>query len=392
MNTQSSHKIIKNKLGLLNLAQTLGSVSKACKTMGFSRDSYYRFRDLYERGGEAALQEISRRKPILKNRIDPSIEEAVVNFAIDKPAYGQHRVSNELRKVGVFVSGGGVRSIWLRHDLETFQKRLKALSAKIAQDGIILTEDQLFALERAREEKQAHGEIETEHPGYLGSQDTYYVGTIKGVGRIYQQTYIDTYCKLAIVKLYQQKHAITSADLLNDRVIPFYEAHDIPLLRILTDRGSEYCGNRETHEYQLYLDLEDIEHTRTKVKHPQTNGICERFHKTIQNEFYATAFRRKIYNSLEELQVDLDAWVLDYNEQRTHSGKHCFGKTPMQTFLDSKHIAIEKQLNRTFQTTESVLAVIPPKRAASKSRINTSPAFSAGRVSLLKPSYAFALE
>lgn len=326
--------------------------------MGFSRDSYYRFRDLYERGGEAALQEISRRKPILKNRIDPSIEEAVVNFAIDKPAYGQHRVSNELRKVGVFVSGGGVRSIWLRHDLETFQKRLKALSAKVAQDGIILTEDQLFALERAREEKQAHGEIETEHPGYLGSQDTYYVGTIKGVGRIYQQTYIDTYCKLAIVKLYQQKHAITSADLLNDRVIPFYEAHDIPLLRILTDRGSEYCGNRETHEYQLYLDLEDIEHTRTKVKHPQTNGICERFHKTIQNEFYATAFRRKIYNSLDELQVDVDAWIQDYNEQRTHSGKHCFGKTPMQTFLDSKHIAIEKQLNRTFQTADPVLATV----------------------------------
>lgn len=353
MNTQSSHKIIKNKLGLLNLAQTLGSVSKACKTMGFSRDSYYRFRDLYERGGEAALQEISRRKPILKNRIDPSIEEAVVNFAIDKPAYGQHRVSNELRKVGVFVSGGGVRSIWLRHDLETFQKRLKALSAKIAQDGIILTEDQLFALERAREEKQAHGEIETEHPGYLGSQDTYYVGTIKGVGRIYQQTYIDTYCKLAIVKLYQQKHAITSADLLNDRVIPFYEAHDIPLLRILTDRGSEYCGNRETHEYQLYLDLEDIEHTRTKVKHPQTNGICERFHKTIQNEFYATAFRRKIYNSLEELQVDLDAWVLDYNEQRTHSGKHCFGKTPMQTLEDSIPLALAKQLNQILPTSVS---------------------------------------
>ena len=161
---------------------------------------------------------------------------------------------------------------------------------------------------------------------------------------------------MAIVKLYNQKHAITSADLLNDRVIPFYEEHGISLLRVFTDRGSEYCGNREKHEYQLYLDLEDIEHTSTKVKHPQTNGICERLHKTIQNEFYTTAFRRKIYNCLEELQADLDTWVLDYNKQRTHSGKHCFGKTPMQTFLDSKHIAIQKQLDRTHQTTETVLA------------------------------------
>ena len=171
--------------------------------MGFSRDSYYRFRDLYERGGEAALQEISRRKPILKNRIDPSIEEAVVNFAIDKPAYGQHRVSNELRKVGVFVSGGGVRSIWLRHE-KTFQKRLKSIISQNRTRRHHTHRRPTVCIERAREEKQAHGEIETEHPGYLGSQDTYYVGTIKGVGRIYQQTYIDTYRKLAIVKLYQQ--------------------------------------------------------------------------------------------------------------------------------------------------------------------------------------------
>ena len=349
MNMKSSDKIIRNKLGLLKLAQTLGDVSKACRTMGFSRDSYYRFKELYEQGGSAALQEISRRKPILKNRVDPAIEEQVVRFALDKPAYGQQRVSNELRKDGVFVSSGGVRSIWLRHDLETFQKRLKALSAKVAQDGIILTEDQLSALERARDEKQAHGEIETEHPGYLGAQDTYYVGNIKGVGRIYQQTFIDTYSKLAIVKLYPQKHAIAAADVLNDRVIPLFESHGIRLLRILTDRGSEYCGNRERHEFQLYLDLESIEHTRTQVKSPQTNGICERFHRTIQNEFYVTAFRRKMYHSLAELQADVDVWIEQYNVERTHTGKHCFGKTPMQTFLDSKHFAIEKQLDLSCQ-------------------------------------------
>lgn len=355
MNTSVSTKVIKNKVGLLKLAQQLDSVSKACKVMGFSRDSFYRFKELYEQGGEAALIEISRKKPILKNRVEPAIEQAVVAFAIEQPAYGQHRVSNELRKNGIVISGGGVRSIWLRHDLETFAKRLKALSAKVAQDGIILTEDQLRALERAREEKQAHGEIETEHPGYLGCQDTYYVGNIKGVGRIYQQTFIDSYCKIAMVKLYDRKHAITAADMLNDKVLPWYEAQGIPLLRILTDRGSEYCGNREHHEFALYLDLEDIDHTRTKAKSPQTNGICERFHQTIQNEFYATAFRRKVYTSLEQLQVDVDAWIHSYNTERTHSGKHCFGKTPWQTFVNSKSIALEKQLDRTIPTANSAI-------------------------------------
>lgn len=355
MNTTQERKVIKNKVGLLKLAEQLDSVSKACKVMGFSRDSFYRFKELYEQGGEAALQEISRKKPVLKNRVDPAIEEAVVAFAIEQPAYGQMRVSNELRKRGTFISGGGVRSIWLRHDLETFAKRLKALSAKVAQDGLILTDDQIHALEKAREEKQAHGEIETEHPGYLGCQDTYYVGNIKGVGRIYQQTFIDSYSKVVQVKLYDRKHAITAADMLNDRVLPWYEEQGIPLLRILTDRGSEYCGNREHHEYALYLDLEGIDHSRTKTKSPQTNGICERFHQTIQNEFYATAFRRKLYTSLEQLQADVDVWVDSYNRERTHSGKHCFGKTPLQTFLDSKPLAIAKQLDRTIPT-ESIPA------------------------------------
>lgn len=346
----NEQKVIKNKVGLLRLAQTLGSVSQACKVMGFSRDSFYRFKELHDNGGEAALQEICRKKPNLRNRIDPAIEAAVVAFAIEQPAFGQQRVGNELRKRGTFVSGAGVRTIWLRHDLETFDKRLKALSARVAQDGLILTEDQVRALEKAREEKAAHGEIETEHPGYLGSQDTYYVGNLKGVGRIYQQTFVDTYSKVAIVKLYDRKHAITAADALNDRVLPFFEEHGIPLLRILTDRGSEFCGNRETHEYVLYLDIENIEHTRTKVKSPQTNGICERFHQTIQNEFYASAFRRKLYSTIEQLQADVDDWLKSYNEERAHSGKYCYGKTPMQTLLDSKPLANAKQLNRTVPT------------------------------------------
>jgi hypothetical protein len=310
--------------------------------MGYSRDSFYRFKTLYETGGEAALQEISKQKPNKKNRVDSEIEIAVLDFAYQQPAYGQLRVSNELKKRGILVSAGGIRSIRLRHDLATFKSRLKALEAKMAQENLILTESRLVALERAKEEKEAHGEIETEHPGYLGAQDTYYVGNIKGVGHIYRQTFIDTYTKVAVCKLYDRKNALVAADILNDKVIPFFDSQNLPLLRILTDRGSEYCGKREHHEYELYPDIENIEHSKTKARSPQSNGICERFNKTCKDEFYSVAFRKKVYRNIDEIQLDLDEWLWQYNNERTHTGKYCYGKTPMQTLMDSIPLAKDK--------------------------------------------------
>ena len=159
---------------------------------------------------------------------------------------------------------------------------------------------------------------------------------------MYQQTYVDTYSKVAFAKLYVTKTPITAADLLNDRVLPFFEENQLPILRILTDRGTEYCGKAEHHDYQLYLAVNDIEHTKTKAQSPQTNGICERFHKTVLQEFYQIALRKHIYNDVETLQKELDNWLFYYNNERTHQGKMCLGRTPIATLLDGKKIWKEK--------------------------------------------------
>ena len=341
----TTDKIIKHKVGLLNLAEELGNVSKACKMMGLSRDTFYRYKSAVDEGGVTALFDENRRKPNVKNRVDEVVEQAVVEYAVEFPAHGQHRASNELRKRGTFVSGSGVRSIWLRNELANFKQRLKALEAKVAEDGIILTEAQVIALEKKKHDDEACGEIDTAHPGYLGSQDTFYVGTFKGVGRVYQQTFVDTYSKVAFAKLYTTKTPITAADMLNDKVLPFFEQQSLPMLRILTDRGTEYCGRADQHDYQLYMALNDIEHTRTKANSPQTNGICERFHKTILNEFYHVALRKHIYNDVGSLQKDLDEWVHYYNNERTHQGKVCCGRTPIETLNDGKKIWQEKFFN-----------------------------------------------
>ncbi|WP_459994392.1 helix-turn-helix domain-containing protein, partial [Mannheimia haemolytica] len=249
----SNNLLIKHKTGLLNLAEELGNISQACKVMGMSRDTSYSYQQAVEQGGGDALLNQNRRVPNLKNRVDEATEQAVVKFAFDNPAFGQVRVSNELRKQGIFISAGGVRSIWLRHNLANFKQRLNALEKAVAEKGIILSENQVQALERKKEDDVACGEIETAHPGYLGSQDTFYVGNLKGVGGIYQQTFIDTYSKVAFAKLYTMKTAISAADMLNDKVLPFFESQGLPMLRILTDRGSEYCGKVENHDYELYL-------------------------------------------------------------------------------------------------------------------------------------------
>ena len=358
-------KVARSKMNLLELAEYLQNVSEACRVTGVSRQHFYDIKKAYEEGGLEGLREKTKRKPNIKNRVAPEIERAVVEMAIEQPAYGQLRASNELRKGGVLISPGGVRSIWLRHELETFKKRLTRLEEKSAKEGIVYTEAQLVALEKAKREKESDpDEIETHHPGYLLAQDTMYVGYLKGVGRIYQQSAIDTYSSVAFAKLYETKVPVTAADCLNDRVLPFFQERGVDVLRMLTDRGTEYCGRDDRHPYELYLALNEIEHTRTKAKHPQTNGICERFHQTCLDEFYKVTFRKKIYRSLDELQVDLDHFVRHYIESRTHQGKRCQGRTPMATFLDGLPLALEKRINQPPQPPRMESPITPSEAAS----------------------------
>ena len=326
--------IINRKLNIVELGTTLGNISEACRKLGISRQHYYDIKTAIEEEGLEGLLEKSRRSPRIGNRVAPEIEQNVLDYSLEFPTHGQTRAANELKKQGTIISAGGVRSIWLRHNLQTKGLRLKRLEQWVAETSNILTESQVQALEQAKQEQEAHGEVESPHPGFLVAQDTCYVGYIKGVGKIYQQTGIDTHSNTGFAKVYNDRTALAAADFLNDHVLPFFDEHGIRVLRILSDNGSEYCGRRDEHAYQLFLQLNEIEHTRIKVRHPQTNGAVERLNQTIQEEFYKVAFRKKLYRSLEEIQTDLDEFMVWYNTDRTNQGRYCQGRTPMQTFIE----------------------------------------------------------
>lgn len=326
--------IIQRKVNIIELGATLGNISDACRKLGVSRQHYYDIKQAIAEDGIEGLLEKSRKAPRMGNRVSPEIEQRILDYSLEFPTHGQARVSNELKRQGIILSGGGVRSIWQRHQLEKKHLRLKRLEKWAAENTNVLTEAQVQALEVAKEEKEAHGEIETHHPGFLLGQDTYYVGYIKGIGKIYQQTGIDTFSNVGFAKLYSDKTSLAAADLLNDKVLPYFDQHGASLLRVLTDRGTEYCGKPENHPYQLFLHLSDIEHTRTKVRHLQTKGCTEKLNQTIQDEFYAVAFRKTLYTSMEQMQADLNAFMDKYNRDRTNQGRHCKGWTPAETFAD----------------------------------------------------------
>jgi transposase InsO family protein len=331
----TKEKLIKARVGMLALAEELKNISLACKRAGISRSHYYEIKEAFEKFGPDGLAPAARRRPRMPNQTPPEIERRILEMTAQFPTYSYMRISLQLKLVGVGVSPAAVRGVWQRHGLTLKIQRLLWLEQKTASEGGVLTERQLRLLQKHRGrlvDPEQH--VESPRPGFLLCQDTYFVGTIKGVGRIYMQSVVDAFCSLGFAKLYLSKVPMTAVDVLDDRVLPFYEEHGVAIGHLLTDNGREYCGRELQHPFELYLAINEIEHRRTQVHSPQTNGFCERFHRTLKEEFFSIAFRKNFYETLDQLQIDLDRYMQFYNRERSHQGYRTKGRTPSRAFLE----------------------------------------------------------
>lgn len=327
-------KATRRKLSLLELASELSNVSKACKIMGYSRQQFYEIRRNYQTyGAEGLVDRLPGPKGPHPNRVDEEVEAAILEYCLKNPSHGPVRVANQLVLQGVQVSSGGVRGVWSRHNLLTRQNRLLRLENSVREQNFQLSDDQIKLLERFSPEfRERH--IETRHTGDLVAVDTFFVGTLKGVGKVYLQSVLDCHSRFAWGRLYANKLPVTAVHVLNEDVLPFFEEHDAKITTVLSDNGREFCGRADQHPYELFLQLEGIEHRTTKIRRPQSNGFIERLHRTILDEHFRVMGRTKWYESIEEMQTDLYEYLRHYNYERTHQGRNMSGRTPYTVFID----------------------------------------------------------
>lgn len=345
-------KVARRKLSLLELAGELSNVSKACKIMGYSRQQFYEIRRNFQTyGAEGLLDRLPGPKGPHPNRVPPEIEEAVLAHSLDHPCHGPVRVSHELALRGITVSSGGVRGVWSRHGLLTKHERLLRLEKATAERTIELTEEQTRLLERFSPEFRSR-HIEAPYTGALVAVDTFFVGALKGVGKVYLQTAIDCHSRYAWARLFPNKLPLTAVALMNNDVLPTFEECGTAIDNVLSDNGREFCGRMDQHPYELFLQLEGIEHKTTRVKRPQSNGIVERLHRTLLDEHFRVEGRRTWFETIDEMQTCLDGYLETYNRQRPHQGRGMGGRTPLQAFIDG----IPENREVTRQETDDIIA------------------------------------
>ncbi|MBM3600146.1 MAG: IS481 family transposase [Alphaproteobacteria bacterium] len=331
MTTQK--KVARRKLSLLELASDLGNVSKACRVMGYSRQQFYEIRRNFQTyGADGLIDRLPGTKGPHPNRVTAEIEAAILDHALAHPCHGPMRVAQELALKGIQVSSGGVRGVWQRHSLLTKHERLLRLEKATAERKLTLSDEQIRLLERFSPEfRERH--IEAPYTGAVVAVDTFFVGHLKGVGKVYLQTAIDCHSRHAWARLYPNKLPVTAVQLMNNDVLPTFDAHGISIVAVLSDNGREFCGREDRHPYELFLQLEGIEHKRTRVNRPQSNGIVERLHRTLLDEHFRVEGRRTWFETIEEMQVVLDQYLIDYNTKRPHQGRGMNGRTPITAFI-----------------------------------------------------------
>jgi transposase InsO family protein len=267
------------------------------------------------------------------DRVAAEIERAVLDHALAHPCHGPLRVAQELMLRGLQVSSGGVRGVWQRHRLPTRHERLLRLEQATAERTLELSDEQIRLLERFSPEfRERH--IEAPHTGALVAVDTFFVGVLKGVGKVYLQSAIDCHARYAWARLYPNKLPLTAVQLLDAEVLPTFEAHGAGVAAVLSDNGREFCGRPDRHPYELFLQLEGIAHRTTKVRRPQSNGIVERLHRTLLDEHFRVEGRRTWFETIEEMQAVLDLYLDGYNQRRPHQGRGMHGRTPAQAFKE----------------------------------------------------------
>lgn len=322
-------KLATQRLSVLQLAEMLGNVSEACRQRGVSRTQFYEYKRRFQTHGMQGLKDLP---PIHKSHpftTPPETVDRILALSLAHPTWGCNRLSDHMKLEGLLVSSPTIQSILIKQGLGSRYERLLKLEARASQEGFELTAQQIALIEKANPcFRERH--VESSRPGELLAQDTFYVGVLKGVGRVYLHAVVDTFGSYAFGFLHTTKQPEAAVAVLHNDVLPFYQERDIPVTAVLTDNGREFCG-KDTHPFELYLELNDIEHRRTQVRRPQTNGFVERFNRTVLDEFFRIAFRTKFYETVDALQSDLDTWLVHYNQERTHQGYRNNGRRPIDT-------------------------------------------------------------
>ena len=325
----TNEKLAHRRLTVLELAERLGNVAEACRRGGIDRTSFYDWKRRFQTHGLDGLKDLP---PIAKSHpmtTPPEVVARIEGLALAHPAYGCNRIEALLALEGRRVSAITVQKILNDKDLGTRHERWLALERRNAERAIELTPEQAAFLERLNPcFRERH--VESSRPGELLSADTFMVGTLKGTGRVYLHAVVDTYGSYAFGFLHVSKQPEAAVAVLHNEVLPFYRDLGLEVGAVLTDNGREFCGT-ERHPYELYLALDDVEHRKTKVRSPRTNGFVERFNGTVLEEFFHPAMHQKLFESVEALQADLDAWLAHYNRERPHLGYRNQGRRPWET-------------------------------------------------------------